>query len=65
MARRRLAFEELFLFQLALVMRRRTRSVTREAELLGAPGSLVGEWLDSLPFEPTAGQRKALDEIDE
>ena len=37
-ARRRLAFEELFLFQLALVMRRRTRSETREAELLGAPG---------------------------
>jgi len=63
-ARRRLAFEELFLFQLALVMRRRTRSETREAELLGAPGALVREWLDSLPFEPTAGQRKALDEID-
>ncbi len=37
-ARRRLAFEELFLFQLALVMRRHTRSETREAELLGAPG---------------------------
>ena len=34
-ARRRLAFEELFLFQLALVMRRHTRSETREAELLG------------------------------
>ena len=60
-ARRRLAFEELFLFQLALVMRRRTRSETREAELLGAPGALVREWLDSLPFEPTDGQRKALE----
>ena len=31
-------FEELFLFQLALVMRRRTRSETREAELLEPPG---------------------------
>ena len=40
-ARRRLAFEELFLFQLALVMRRRTRSETREAERLEAPGALV------------------------
>ena len=54
-ARRRLAFEELFLFQLALVMRRRTRSETREAERLGAPGDLVRRWLDSLPFELTAG----------
>jgi ATP-dependent DNA helicase RecG len=64
LARRRLAFEELFLFQLALVMRRRTRSETRAAELLGAPGTLVRSWLDSLPFEPTAGQRRALEEID-
>jgi ATP-dependent DNA helicase RecG len=64
LARRRLAFEELFLFQLALVMRRRTRSETREAELPGAAGALVREWLGSLPFEPTAGQRRALDEID-
>ena len=40
-ARRRLAFEELFLFQLALVMRRHTRSETREAEPLEAPGTLV------------------------
>jgi ATP-dependent DNA helicase RecG len=63
-ARRRLAFEELFLFQLALVMRRRTHTETREAELLGAPGNLVRRWVDSLPFEPTAGQRQALEEID-
>jgi ATP-dependent DNA helicase RecG len=63
-ARRRLAFEELFLFQLALVMRRRTRSVTRDAEQLDSPGALVGGWLDSLPFEPTSGQRQALAEID-
>ena len=63
-ARRRLAFEELFLFQLALVMRRHTRSETREAESLESPGALVREWLESLPFELTAGQRRALDEID-
>jgi ATP-dependent DNA helicase RecG len=63
-ARRRLAFEELFMFQLALVMRRHTRSETREAELLGKPGDLVREWLESLPFEPTDGQRDALGEID-
>jgi ATP-dependent DNA helicase RecG len=63
-ARRRLAFEELFLFQLALVMRRRTRTETRAAERLGEPGALVRRWLDSLPFEPTEGQRTALGEID-
>ena len=57
-ARRRLAFEELFLFQLALVMRRHTRSETREAERWNR-GNLVGPWLDSLPFEPTGGQRDA------
>ena len=46
-ARRRLAFEELFLFQLALVMRRRTRSEAREAEPLGAPGDArASSWLD-------------------
>ena len=28
------------------------------------PGELVDRWLASLPFEPTAGQRRAFDEID-
>ena len=60
-ARRRLALEELFLFQLALVMRRRTRREVGEAEPLGPPGDLVRSWLESLPFELTAGQRQALD----
>jgi len=63
-ARRRLAFEELFMFQLALVLRRRTRAETRAAERPGAPGPLVARWLGSLPFEPTEGQRRALAEID-
>jgi ATP-dependent DNA helicase RecG len=64
-ARRRLAFEELFLFQLALVGRRRTRQVTRRAETIGEVGPLVERWLGSLPFELTAGQQAALAEIDE
>ena len=37
-ARRRLALEELFLFQLALVMRRRTRREVGEAEAVAPPG---------------------------
>jgi ATP-dependent DNA helicase RecG len=64
-ARRRLAFEELFLFQLALVGRRRTRQEARRAEKLGDPGELVERWLQALPFELTAGQRQALVEVDE
>jgi ATP-dependent DNA helicase RecG len=64
-ARRRLAFEELFLFQLALVGRRRTRQEARRAEELGPPGALVERWLRSLPFQLTEGQREALRALDE
>jgi ATP-dependent DNA helicase RecG len=63
-ARRRLALEELFLFQLALVMRRRTRHEVGEAESVEPPGHLAQRWLASLPFELTQGQQRALDEID-
>src|SRR5436190_14640667 len=63
-ARRRLAFEELFVFQIALVARRRTRQEAREAERLDAPGGLVERWLEGLPFELTGSQRDALAEID-
>jgi ATP-dependent DNA helicase RecG len=63
-ARERLAFEELFLYQAILTSRRRARRVARPAPRMGAPGELVSRWLDSLPFEPTAGQLAAFDEID-
>ena len=45
-ARRRLAFEELFLFQLALVMRRRTRREVGEAEPVAPPATWCARWLD-------------------
>jgi ATP-dependent DNA helicase RecG len=64
-ARRRLAFEELLLFQLAIVGRRRTRQEARRAEKLGDLGDLVARWLASLPFELTGGQREAVGEVDE
>jgi ATP-dependent DNA helicase RecG len=63
-ARRRLAFEELFLFQLALVRQRRIRKVTHPAERLGAAGPLVQRWLDALDFDLTSDQRSALRAID-
>ena len=63
-ARERLAFEELFLHQAALAVRRRGRESERPGVAIGESGDLVGDWLDSLPFEPTADQRRAMDEID-
>jgi ATP-dependent DNA helicase RecG len=63
-ARRRLAFEELFLYQAVLATRKRTRRAARPAPKLGRPGDLVARWLDSLPFEPTGDQLAAVDEID-
>jgi ATP-dependent DNA helicase RecG len=51
-ARRRLAFEELYLFQLALVKQRTSRKVTRSAERLPSPGPLVRRWLQSPSSSP-------------
>ncbi|UJA19901.1 ATP-dependent DNA helicase RecG [Thermoleophilia bacterium SCSIO 60948] len=64
LARRRLAFDELFVHQAALAARRAARRQARRGVALDAPGSRVADWLDSLPFSPTAGQRAAIDEID-
>jgi ATP-dependent DNA helicase RecG len=64
-ARRRLAFEELFLHQVALAARRKGREDTRPGIPLDPPGELTASWLSSLPFEPTEGQRRAFAEIDE
>ena len=63
-ARYRLAFEELFLYQAALAMRRRKREQTLPGIRLGAPGEAVRSWLGSLPFELTGDQRRACEEID-
>jgi ATP-dependent DNA helicase RecG len=63
-ARERLRFEELFLYQAILATRKRAHRVARPAPRLGKPGEQVGRWIDSLPFEPTGDQLKAFDEID-
>jgi ATP-dependent DNA helicase RecG len=63
-ARRRLAFEELFLYQAILATRKRSHRTARPAPLLGKPGEAVGRWIESLPFEPTGDQLRAFDEID-
>jgi ATP-dependent DNA helicase RecG len=63
-ARRRLAFEELFLHQAALATRRGRREAELEGIVLEARGGLTERWLESLPFSPTDGQRAAFAEID-
>jgi ATP-dependent DNA helicase RecG len=63
--RRRLAFDELLLVQLALLRRRRLRSGGDEAPVLDGEPSLSARWLtDMLPFAPTGDQRRAMEEID-
>jgi ATP-dependent DNA helicase RecG len=63
-ARHRLAFEELFLLQLAVAGRRRARREGRRAKPLAARGTLVERWRESLPFELTADQRAAMAAVD-
>jgi ATP-dependent DNA helicase RecG len=63
-ARRRLAFEELFLLQLAVTGRRRARRAGRRAAPLEATGDVVDAWRAGLPFELTDDQRRACAEID-
>jgi ATP-dependent DNA helicase RecG len=63
-ARRRLAFEELLLLQLAVAGRRRTRREGRRARPLAARGVVVDRWRWSLPFELTGDQERAMKEID-
>jgi ATP-dependent DNA helicase RecG len=64
-ARERLAFEELFLYQAALVTRRGRRVSGDRGIPLSAPGGGVETWIGSLPFELTGDQRRAIAEIDE
>jgi ATP-dependent DNA helicase RecG len=63
-ARRRLAFEELFLLQLAVAGRRRARRQGGRAAPLAPAGDLVDPWLRGLPFELTGDQSAALAAVD-
>jgi ATP-dependent DNA helicase RecG len=63
-ARRRLAYEELLLLQLAVAGRRRARREGRRARPLAARGVVVDRWRRSLPFELTGDQVRATEEID-
>jgi ATP-dependent DNA helicase RecG len=63
-ARRRLAFEELLLLEIALAGRKRVRAEGARAATLEPTGALAEPWLASLPFELTGDQRAAVERID-
>src|SRR4051794_16295448 len=63
-ARRRLAFEELFLFELTVAARRRARDEGLTSPALDATGELVDPWVTTLRFSLTGDQRRAIEEID-
>ncbi len=62
-ARRRLAFEELFLIQLGLRLLRRRYQESGEGVAHQPDGPLVRRFLDSLPFQLTGAQQRAIAEI--
>jgi ATP-dependent DNA helicase RecG len=62
--RRRLAFDELLLAQLALLRRRGTRE-QEGAAVVDGPRALTGRWLERLlPFALTGDQERAVEAID-
>ncbi len=64
-ARRRLAFEELLLDQLALQRHRRNRAAISSASPLAGPRELTRRWLEqAVPFPLTGDQQAALEAID-
>jgi ATP-dependent DNA helicase RecG len=63
-ARRRLAFEELFLLELSLAARKRERQSELRAPPVSATHALVDQWLGTLPFTLTGDQRAANEAID-
>ena len=62
-ARRRLAFEELFLLQMVMEVRRASLRQEGQALALSVPGQLVREVRAALPFTLTADQEGALADI--
>jgi ATP-dependent DNA helicase RecG len=63
-ARRRLAYEELLLLQLALLRRRRALDAEAPAHALPPPGELERAYHASLPFSLTHGQRRVIRELE-
>jgi ATP-dependent DNA helicase RecG len=62
-ARRRLVFEELFVLQIGLALRKRHIEEDMRGIAHAPDGELAKAFVDSLPFLPTAAQQRAMKEI--
>lgn len=62
-ARKRLVFEELFLFQLGLALQRNSIKSEKKGISHQLKGELINKLMDCLPFQLTAAQSKVLEEI--
>jgi ATP-dependent DNA helicase RecG len=62
-ARERLVFDELFRLQVALAQRKRRQIQEARGIVLDGEGELAATFIESLPFELTAGQQSVIDEI--
>jgi ATP-dependent DNA helicase RecG len=62
-ARDRLVYDELFVLQVGLALRRRALEAGQHGQPLQTDGDLTKRLLASLPFQPTAAQSRAMAEI--
>ena len=62
-SRRRLAFDELLILQLAVLQRRRHRNLTMSGVSLNVDSLVVNKFIDSLPFPLTNAQQRCVLEI--
>ncbi len=63
-ARRRLAFDELFTLQLAVLGRRSRQSQSEKGIAVGRQPEVVEGFLSSLPFQLTGAQKRCIGQID-
>ena len=63
-ARERLAFEELFLLQMAVLRQRAGQERRRKALALNAASRLAAAFLAGLPYEPTGAQKRVIAEME-
>ncbi|MEA2082378.1 MAG: ATP-dependent DNA helicase RecG [Elusimicrobiota bacterium] len=62
-AYRRIKFEEFFVFECAVAYNRARIKKTKKTLLYGLRKNLLTPWKESLPFEFTSGQKKAINDI--
>ena len=64
LARRRLAFDELFTLQLAVLTRRRMQHDNVQGIEIAAPANVIDAFYEKLPFPLTNAQRRCIQEIE-